>query len=113
VFNAANVRALQAPASWISSRGAAIASLEDPLLRRSLGFPFTGLLLAASLPFLVVFWLIDRAGMRVAAVSRQVRHRRKAGSSALPSSWTENEFQFADAIEEYEKLIDATARRRG
>jgi hypothetical protein len=107
-----NLRALKAPASWIRVRDAAIASLEDLLLYRWLGFALAGFLFAVSLPFLAVLWLVDQIGRRSAGVLRQNRSRTKAGSSAFQASWTANEFQFADAIKKYEELIDATARRR-
>jgi hypothetical protein len=104
------VRTPHVPARLIVC-GAAIAPLEGPLFRHWFGFTLAAFFLALSLPFLVVLWTIDRLGSRVAAVLPHNRKRPIAIDTCSQSSWAENEFRFEEAIEKYEELIDATARR--
>jgi len=82
------------------------------LLRDWLGITLAAFLFAISFPFLALSWLLDRFGSRGELVFSRNQNRASANASFSPNSWAANEFRFADAIEKYEELIDASVRRR-
>ena len=106
------VKPLKSPLTPISARDAALEMLEVPVLRPWFGFLLAAILSALSLPFLAISLLIAAICTAAVAVSSPFRKRRRSIDSDMGKTWAAKEFGFERAIEAYEELIDAHARRR-
>jgi hypothetical protein len=82
------------------------------LFRPWFGFALTGILCALALP-LIAFSMIS-AGVcsAVYALWSPVQGRQRPIDSDIRKRWQSNEFAFERAIDAYEELIDAHARKR-
>ena len=78
------------------------------MFRPWLGFALTGILCALALPLIA----ISMASAAVYALFNPIQMRRRPIDPEIRKRWQSNEFAFERAIDAYEELIDAHARRR-
>lgn len=81
------------------------------MLQRWFRLALKGSAIGCSLPFLVVSLLIAGFGSAVAAALPRAFRREKVRCCEVERGWEACEFRFEHAIEAYEGLIDACARR--
>jgi hypothetical protein len=84
----------------------------NALFRPWFGFALTGILCALALPLIAVSMASAGIWSAVYALCNPVQRRRRPIDLEIRKSWQSNEFAFERAIDSYEELIDAHARKR-
>ena len=77
------------------------------MFRLWFNFALAGLLIAFSLPFVVIRRFLAGPGLRVASLFAIFSRRSQTARSEHQRLWASDEFGFEHAIQAYEKLIDA------
>jgi hypothetical protein len=92
-------------------RGSSVAR-RNALFRPWFGFALTGILCALALPLIAVSMASAGVWSAVYALCYPVQRRQRPIDSEIRKRWQSNEFAFERAIDAYEELIDAHARKR-
>lgn len=82
------------------------------MFRPWFGFALTGILCALALPLIAVSMASAGVWSAVYALCNPVQKRQRPIDSEIRKRWQSNEFAFERAIDAYEELIDAHARRQ-
>lgn len=82
------------------------------MFRPWFGFALTGILCALALPLIAVSMVSAGVCSAVYALFNPVHRRHRPIDPEIRKRWQSNEFAFERAIDAYEELIDAHARRR-
>ena len=85
------------------------------MFRLWFNFALAGLLIAFSLPFVVIRRFLAGPGLRVASLFAIFSRRSQTARFEHQRLWASDEFGFEHAVQAYEKLIDAhvsTARTK-
>jgi hypothetical protein len=92
-------------------RGSSVAG-RNALFRPWFGFALTGILCALALPLIAFSMASAGVWSAVYALFYPIQRRQRLIDPAIRESWQANEFAFERAIDAYEELIDAHARKR-
>jgi hypothetical protein len=82
------------------------------LFRPWFGFALTGILCALALPLIAISMASAGVCSAVYALWSPVQRRQRPIDPDIRKNWQSNEFAFERAIDAYEELIDAHARKR-